>query len=81
MRLAVEKVVKAHRDRSATEEVVEVYQSELRPVKLFNDIIDELIVSDRACDVSQDASAQIVHRHPILVEASLSWQQLARWVS
>jgi hypothetical protein len=66
-----DKVAKGHRDRTASEEVVEVYQSELRPVKLFNDIIDELIRSDRACDLTQDPTVQVIHRNPVLVEGEL----------
>ena len=50
--LGVDKVVKGHSDRTATQELTETYQSELRPVKFLNDIIDELLVSDRICDLT-----------------------------
>jgi hypothetical protein len=66
-----DKVAKARRDRTASEEVVEVYQSELRPVKLFNDIIDELVISSRACDLTQDPTTEIIHRNPVLIEGEL----------
>ena len=66
-----DKVVKANSDRSATEEVTETYQSELRPVKLLNDLVDELSVSERTCDLTQDPSAQVVHRQPILAEGDV----------
>jgi hypothetical protein len=66
-----DKVAKGHRDRTASEEVVEVYQSELRPVELLNDIVDELVRSDRACDLTQDPTVQVIHRNPALVEGEL----------
>ncbi|QYN38099.1 hypothetical protein K1T35_13200 [Pseudonocardia sp. DSM 110487] len=66
-----DKVAKGHRDRTASEEVTEIYQSELRPVKLFNDIIDELVVSGRACDLTQDPGQQLIHRSPVLFEGEL----------
>lgn len=69
--LGFDKIAKGHADRTATEEVTESYQSELRPAKLFNDIIDELLVSDRVCDLTQDASAQIIHRYAVLVEGGV----------
>jgi hypothetical protein len=69
--LGFDKWAKGHADRTATEEVTESYQSELRPVKLCNDVIDELLMSDGVCDLTQDPDSQIIHRHPVLAEGEI----------
>lgn len=69
--LGFDKVAKGHRDWTATEEVTETYQSELRPVKLFNDIVDSLTVSDTVCDLTSEPNVQIIHRHPVLAEGEV----------
>lgn len=69
--LGLDRGVRGHADRTATEEITESYQSELRPVKLFNDIIDELLMSDRVADLTQSSEAQVTHRRPLMAEGEI----------
>ncbi|MEU8489718.1 DUF6414 family protein [Pseudonocardia alni] len=69
--VGINRGVQGRADRTATEEITECYQSELRPVKLFNDIIDELLVSDRVADLTQGTTAQVIHRRPLMVEGEI----------
>ncbi|WP_253831108.1 hypothetical protein [Prauserella aidingensis] len=70
--LGFDKVVRGHSDSSATEEITETYESKLRPVKLLNDIIDQLSESQHICDLVDDRGPALMIRQPIIAEGEIT---------
>jgi hypothetical protein len=76
--LAIEKVIKAGGGSSGTAELTEVYETRLRPVRLLNDVIDNLLREDQVTDLTQDPESEILHRRPLLFEGEIKLSGAAK---
>ena len=69
--VGLDKIVKAHKDKTGTEEMTETYKTQVRPVKLLNDVVDDLTMTGRLVDLTDDPSAVVPHREPVLLEGEI----------
>lgn len=70
--VGVKKVLDAHMDSDKTTETTETFTTDLRPVRLVNDVIDNLLASSDVIDLLSNPDADLVSQSPIQIEGELT---------
>jgi len=70
--IGINKGVTAHLDSDKTVETTEMFSTDLRPVRLVNDVIDSLLESDDVIDLVKDLDVDLVSRSPVQIEGELT---------
>jgi hypothetical protein len=58
--------------KTSTDEVTEVYTTQIRPVRAMNDVIDQLIRDESLTDLVEDPDKAVVQRDVVQIEGSLT---------
>ena len=70
--VGVTKVLTAHADSEQTLETTETFSTDLRPVRLVNDVIDSLLASEEATDLIVSPDGPLTSQAPVQLEGTLS---------
>ena len=70
--IGINKGVTAHLDSDKTVETTETFSTDLRPVRLVNDVIDHLLESEDVIDLVEDLDADLVSQSPIRIDGELT---------
>jgi hypothetical protein len=68
----IDKIVTAHIDSGNTVETTETFNTEARPVRLVNDVIDSILASEDAIDLINTADAPLISQSPVQIEGILT---------
>nr|WP_161269624.1 hypothetical protein [Amycolatopsis rubida] len=71
-KIGIDKGLVASRDTGRSSELVEVFETRLRPVRLLNDVVDHISRETSGVDLTLNPDASVVHREPIIVEGVIS---------
>ena len=70
--VGLDKGLTAHLSSDKTVETTEAFNTDIRPVRLVNDVIDGLLENQDAIDLVENPDAPLIARSPIQIEADIA---------